>query len=111
MRTSIDTPESPARCQQPIVSSLWAKRFLQECPSSYKEAIRRAGEPVGIYKTDENGKVQWAVSLEDGFWLDAFKTRKQAKALVAKMGWPLIGANVLLDSANVLAQASRGNEH
>ncbi len=46
-----------------------------------------------IYETDETGDVQWAITLEDGFWMDALPTKEEAESLVADMGWPIIGAN------------------
>lgn len=86
--------------EEQFVSSLWARRFKQECPTGYAEAIRRAGEPVEIYETDETGEVQWAVTLKDGFWMDAFPTKEEAERLVDEMGWPIIGANVESTHAN-----------
>jgi hypothetical protein len=71
-----------------LVSSLWAQRFKANCPTDYSEAILRAGEPVDIYESDETGELQWVVSLEDGFWMDAFTSREEAENLVAEMGWP-----------------------
>jgi hypothetical protein len=80
----------PADIEPDIIASPWAIRFRSNCPTAYEEAIRRAGEPVSIYKTDETGTVQWAVALEDGFWMDAFNTKKEALKLVSEMKWPLI---------------------
>lgn len=77
-----------------LVSSLWAKRFRANCPTSYSEAILRAGEPVDIYESDETGELQWVVALEDGFWMDAFTSREEAERLVEEMGWPIIGASL-----------------
>jgi len=63
----------------------WIKRLKE---SNYlDEALRRAGEPVTIYKTDETGEVLWAVSLADGFWMDAFNTKDEAEEFVEKIGW------------------------
>ena len=62
-------------------------------PTSYHEAIRRAGEPVEIYESDETGELLWAVALEDGFWMDSFPSKVDAENLVAEMKWPIIGAN------------------
>ena len=47
--------------------SPWARRFKRHCPTAYKEALRRAGEPVVVYETDETGERQWVVALEDDF--------------------------------------------
>jgi hypothetical protein len=91
METSTQT--APPVDLDRLVGSSWAIRLLNECPTVYKEAIRRAGEPVEIYETDETGDVQWAITLEDGFWMDALPTKEEAESLVADMGWPIIGAN------------------
>lgn len=73
-----------------IKDTEWAKKFLIECPTAYNQALERAGEPVEIFRTNETGEWQWVVSTEDGFWMDGFKTKRQAKQLVADMGWPEI---------------------
>lgn len=99
METSTATPVDLNR----FVSSLWARRFKEECPTGYAEAIRRAGEPVEIYETDEAGEVQWAITLHDGFWMDAYPTEEESARLVEEMGWPIIGAN---DSRSTTATAS-----
>lgn len=93
--------ETPTHTAPPVdldrlVSSLWAQRFKADCPTGYSEAIRRAGEPVDIYESDETGELQWVVTLEDGFWMDAFTSREDAENLVAEMGWEIIGANKAL---------------
>ncbi len=80
--------------QDRLIRSLWARRFLLDCPTGYDEAIRRAGEPVDIYESDETGELQWVVALEDGFWMDSFPTQAEAENLVKEMGWPIIGSNV-----------------
>lgn len=80
-------------CKERLVSSLWARHFKEKCPTGYAEAIRRAGELVKIYETDETGEGQWAITLEDGFWMDAYPTKEEAAQLVDEMGWPIIGAN------------------
>jgi hypothetical protein len=99
----METPTHPAPPVDldRLVSPSWAIRFFEKCPTGYKEAIRRAGEPVEIYETDETGEVQWAITLEDGFWMDALPTKEEAESLVAKMGWPIIGANKALASGDL----------
>lgn len=83
--------ETPTHTAQSVSSSAWAIRFLKDCPTGYNDAIRRSGEPVEIHQSDETGEMLWAVSLEDGFWMDAFPTKEEAESLVAEMGWPIIG--------------------
>ena len=73
--------------------SPWAQRFKRHCPTAYREALRRVGEPVVIYETDETGERQWAVALEDDFWMDGFPTKEEAEALVSEMGWEILGEN------------------
>lgn len=69
----------------------WVERFGREAKTALPEALRRAGEPVEIFHTDETGEWQWVVSLEDGFWMDAFETQEEAESFVTAMGWPMIG--------------------
>ena len=47
--------------------------------------------PVCIEKqTEEPDAPPWCVSVhEDGFWLDCFKTKKQAMAFIKKFGLPV----------------------
>ena len=73
--------------------SPWARRFKRQCPTAYKEALRRVGEPVVIYETDETGERQWVVALEDDFWMDGFPTKEEAEKLVSEMGWKYLDEN------------------
>lgn len=74
-----------------IEKTVWAKKLKkEEHISLYNRAIEIASDPdlqVDIYKTDETGEWVWAVSADDCFWLDSFKTKKEAIALCKTMGW------------------------
>lgn len=83
-----------------IEETKWAKEFLEECPTSYKEAIKIASRPnlrVCINRTNESGEKLWAITPDDpndenyyDFWLDSKKTRKEAIRLCKEMGWKIV---------------------
>ena len=59
--------------------------------------LLKAKVPVEIYfATDLSVKGCWAVSTPDGFWLDAFPTRKLALEFVRKHKLPLSPDQVTL---------------
>lgn len=67
----------------------WAKTFKKENPRDYDLALEIAQEEnleVIIHKTDETGNWQWAIAV-GSFWLDSFKTKKEAKEMCKVMGW------------------------
>lgn len=75
----------------------WAKAFKADAPVSYMEALRLAENPhlrVEIYRTDETGELQWAISAVvrgeyTGFWMDAKPTKKEATELCKRTGWKI----------------------
>ena len=54
--------------------------------------VERSKKPVKIVYSDEHCKGQFvfAVSSEDDFWLETFKTRKEAEKFVEVLGVRLI---------------------
>lgn len=85
-------------CRAEIEASEWAKRFLAECPTSYKEAINlavqlaRDGGRVVIEKRDDHsqkGDSLWAVIPEcsSDFWLEALPTKKASLEVCREMKW------------------------
>jgi len=76
-----------------IQNTKWAKKYLEECPTSYKEAIEKSNDPnlnVDIYHNDDAGFWQFSVvDTRDGFWMDSFETEKEAETLILEMGWRL----------------------
>jgi hypothetical protein len=74
-----------------IEKTAWAKKLKkEEHIFLYNKAIEIASNPdlkVTICKTDETGEWVWAISADDEFWLDAFKTKKEVIALCKTMGW------------------------
>jgi hypothetical protein len=67
----------------------WAKDFKKEDPSIYEVAIKFASDPTitfDIYKSNETGEKIWAIDHK-GFWMNAYKTQKQAIQLCKTMGW------------------------
>ena len=73
----------------------WAKGFKKDSPVSYSRALQYAlQEPlyVHIYKNAESGTLLYSIvaSGDDiGFWMDSYKTKKEAVALCKKMGWKI----------------------
>ena len=41
-------------------------------------------EPVNIVHTDETGKWLYAVSMTDGYWLNAFRSKRQAELFIKR---------------------------
>lgn len=81
-----------------IEETEWALNFLEECPTSYQEAIKIASQPdlkVGLYYNKDAG--EWAYSIYPignmTFWLDSYRTREEAVKLIRKMGWKLVSEN------------------
>ena len=94
-----------------IEATQWAKNFKSIDPGEYDralefaEALNRGDKKVNIVHSDETGEWQWAISIgeesfwsdgsrrdsswDDGFWLDAFSTKKEALELCKKMGWKI----------------------
>lgn len=77
-----------------IEQTNWAKRFKEECPTSYKEAIELAErvEWVFIEQRDDHssqGDYVWAVipEINQEFWLEACKVKKDSLAACREMGW------------------------
>ena len=81
-----------------IEATDWARRFLAECPTSYKEAISLAvqlaqdGGYVEIVRRDDHSSKDdflWAVIPEcnTDFWLEALPTRKAPLAVCREMNW------------------------
>lgn len=69
----------------------WIERIVESEPSAVSGAVKRAGQPVVIYKQNELFYDKpWAVATEDDYWMDCFDTRAEAESFVAEMGWPLI---------------------
>ena len=69
----------------------WKTRLAEDNDKyTLEEAFKRAGEPVMIFPSDETGELQWVVSLEDSFWMDAFPTEAEAREFVEVIGWPVI---------------------
>jgi hypothetical protein len=67
----------------------WAKEFKKEDPSIYDEAIEYASDKsitFYIYQSDETGKKVWSINHK-GFWMNAFKTQKEAVELCKTMRW------------------------
>ncbi len=80
--------------REQIEQTEWAKQFKEGCLlSSYEQALNHALALqdkeifADIYRTDENGERVWAICVEDDFWMDAFRTQKEAVALCKQMGW------------------------
>jgi hypothetical protein len=81
-----------------IKNSDWAKKLMKESPVSYDQAIKFACSEnfrVYIYRNTETGVPMWSIAAcEDGhttdFWMDSFKTKKEALALCKEMGWGLV---------------------
>lgn len=76
-----------------LVKTTWAKNFKKTNPMDYDDAIDIAMDntvDVGIYKTDQTGEWRWAIDAGNGFWLDSFKTKKEAVSLCKKMGWKIL---------------------
>lgn len=79
-----------------IESSDWAKRFKQDSPVSYPQALVYAAQPnlevVIEYRTD-TGEGLWAIIINDDhddFWMEAFKTQAEAVAFCEVMGWKIV---------------------
>ena len=81
-----------------IEATDWARRFLAECPTSYKEAISLAvqlaqdGGNVAVEKRDDHSSKYdslWAVIPEcnTDFWLEALPTKKASLAVCQEMNW------------------------
>ena len=82
-----------------LKKTAWAKRVKKESHSVYLEAMNLAakvGLEVLIYKSTALETPIWAISVYDGtdpddnFWMDAFKTKREALALCKEMGWKVI---------------------
>lgn len=72
-------------------AAAWIKRLKKENGKSVvDEAIKRAGSPVKIIHSDETGEWLWAVTTEDSFWMDVFKTKQEAEDFITVMAWPMI---------------------
>ena len=81
-----------------IEATDWAKRFLAECPTAYREAIDLAVRIVDensfvvVEKRDDHssaGDFLWAVIAEcsDDFWLEALPSKKASLAVCREMKW------------------------
>lgn len=78
-----------------IITTDWARRFKEECPSRFEEAIAIAERApvVDIVMTDEHsfrGDYKFVIIEHGGdnsFWLDAFNTKEEALSLCEAMGW------------------------
>lgn len=60
----------------------WARRVKNTCISCvYKEALEiiNSDKKLSIYYNNDNGEWVHAVTTADGFWLDAFSTRDEAR--------------------------------
>ena len=81
-----------------IKNSDWAKNFMEESPTSYDQAIKYACSDnfsVDLYHNTETGVPIWSIvaCVDDyptDFWMDSFKTKKEALALCKEMGWRLV---------------------
>lgn len=76
-----------------IEASDWAKRFKQNSPVSYPQAMIYAAQPnlevVIEYRTDV-GEGLWAIIVNDDhddFWMEACTTQAEAIAFCEAMGW------------------------
>lgn len=82
--------------KQQIEKTSWAKEFKRECLKYYSDALQFALRTplfVDIYKTDETGELLWVIQVkETTFWMDGFKTKKEAVALCKEMGWKVQNA-------------------
>ena len=53
--------------------------YQEADPDTQRRLERCQTEPVTIVHTDETGEWVYAVSMADAYWLDAFKTMRQAE--------------------------------
>ena len=94
----MDTREARASWEmrpEELEATEWARRFKEDSPVSYAQALRYAQSKdlrVYVHKTNETGEVQWAISVldedsSDDFWMDAMQTKKEALELCRHMGW------------------------
>lgn len=67
----------------------WKARVKKEDPTVFNEILKRIGQPMVIFKSYDNGDKQWVVSPEneEGFWMDAFTTKKEATQFCKSLGW------------------------
>ncbi len=75
-----------------IENTPWAKKFYKINPIDYNQGIDLARNPnldLFLYHNKETDNWLWSISTEDNFWMDSFKTKKEALALCKKMGWKL----------------------
>jgi hypothetical protein len=81
-----------------IENTPWAKRFLDECPSDYQQALEYAYQKplrVKVSHNNDTGQWRWSIvayvngELTD-FWMDSFKSRGEAVDLCIEMGWEIL---------------------
>lgn len=79
----------------------WAKRCKKETITEiYELSLDLALNPdlqVLVYKSTALEKPVWAISVQetnsrpdDNFWMDTFKTKKEAVALCKEMKWKIV---------------------
>ena len=76
----------------------WAINMRETAPWAYDEAMELALSPnfaVMIISTNESGEWVYAVeALKNGkrtdFWMESYKSEKNAMALCERMGWRVV---------------------
>ena len=85
--------------KEEIESTRWAIGFKADCPTQYRKAIDYALNDkltIHLYKNNEINIDKWFWTIaafidgkETGFWMDSFKTKKEALLLCKNMGWKI----------------------
>lgn len=74
----------------------WSKSYKIVCPSTFNEAMGYALNDdffVTVGSSDETGKMLWFIAAyETDFWMDSFKTKKEAIDLCNVMNWKVKNA-------------------
>ena len=73
----------------------WAKKLVDYHVDSLAEEAFEIAEHadliVDIIQNDETGEWLWSIdnNIRPGFWLDSFKTKREAISLCDAMGWEI----------------------